>query len=467
MNTSLKHKNKKSIVSFFDLSVSNPPFQDSTNRNTTPHKLWIDFTHREFDLLHVGGRLAQISPNSFLSPSSKILRYFLSNQTEYLGLDTSKFFTVGSTFADYVIKKIDSDSSYSNNTTKFIERDGHESYGLLDNTIFYLPNDFNCTSLSIHRKVIFENKSKLNVKFDYVTCHNVVLKKQNSTLSKIKTTAHVHPIFHTNPQIWWSSIQQPFATKKKVMWTRSGYTKPFYDDGKYGVTDMGYYVEVDDRESGENLAHNLNSKLFQYIFKTAKWSGFGNELVFSSIPSLPNIKMSDEDLFSYFNITDEEIAYIKSNSESSKTKKNSQTVETNIDRDDHRISQTAEVFTPNELADRLIDEIDEIHFRDATHKILESSAGNGQLIMAILRKMKKIGRNDWKHIIENQLFICEYMKDNIEELLDRISSFTGLNVRELNHNIIWADFISFSSRPMLMLQWPSNRYHEMQSSRLE
>ena len=75
---------------------------------------------------------------------------------------------------------------------------------------------------------------------------------------------------------------------------------------------MAYYVVVSDTESGENLAHNLNSLLMQYIFKTAKWSGFGNEKVFCSLPKLPiDRKMSDEDIFDYFNITEQEREYVR------------------------------------------------------------------------------------------------------------------------------------------------------------
>ena len=65
------------------------------------------------------------------------------------------------------------------------------------------------------------------------------------------------------------------------MWTRSGYTKPFYDDGRYGGTDMIYYVLVDSESDGLNLLHNLQSKLMQYILKTAKWSGLVMKKCFS------------------------------------------------------------------------------------------------------------------------------------------------------------------------------------------
>ena len=95
------------------------------------------------------------------------------------------------------------------------------------------------------------------------------------------------------------------------MWTRSGYTKAFYDGGKYGGTDMMYFVLVNSHNEGLNLLHNLQSKLMRYILKTAKWSGFGNEKVFTSLPNLlRNKKLSDKDIFNLFNLTQKEINYV-------------------------------------------------------------------------------------------------------------------------------------------------------------
>lgn len=95
------------------------------------------------------------------------------------------------------------------------------------------------------------------------------------------------------------------------MWTRSGYTKPFYDDGTRGVTDLGYYVLVNTKQSGLILEHNLNLKLFKYILKTARWSGFGNDKVFYALPKVPEKKYTDQELYTYFKLTQKEVTYIE------------------------------------------------------------------------------------------------------------------------------------------------------------
>lgn len=292
----------------FDTIVSNPPFQDRDSRGRTPHKLWIDFTKKELDSWLVdGGMLYQISPSSFMSPSNKILTYMKEYDTKYINFSISPFFpNVGSSFASYIICR-----NKINNATKIVNEQGEEFSLKLNDKLFYLPVDLGKHALSIHKKVIFDTVKKLDVRHDYVTCHNVRLKETNPTLSKTKTSKHVLPVFHTNRQQWWSSVKNPYTDNKKVMWTRSGYTKPFYDDGVLGGTDMVYYVVVSNKKQGEALAHNMNSKLMQYIYKTARWSGFGNERVFENFPELPlDRKLSDDEICKFFKLTKEEVDYV-------------------------------------------------------------------------------------------------------------------------------------------------------------
>jgi len=301
----------------FDVILTNPPFQDSTNKKKTQHKLWIDFTQKTFsEWLKPGGILLQVSPSSFLSPSSKILQLFKSKAVKFLNLDTKTYFPeVGSTFADYMVS-----NRPGIEKTKVVTQDSTFDCKI-DDSVFYLPIDLSENALSVHNKVMFEIREHLDVRYDYVTCHNVNLLRETGIINKwdnccdIKTKQEFidsHPILHTNKQTWYSRIRQDWASKKKVMWSRSGYTKPVYDDGILGGTDMVYYVLVNNKESGENLTHNLNSTLMKYILKTAKWSGFGNEKVFCRLPNLPiDCKMSDDDVFDFFNITEQERVYVR------------------------------------------------------------------------------------------------------------------------------------------------------------
>ena len=293
----------------FDVVMTNPPFQDSVKRNKTPHKLWIDFTLDVFDrLVREGGSLLQVSPASFASPSNVVLDLMGKYQTHVLRLDTEHHFPdVGSTFSDYWIEK-----SANDERPTTVRVAGEEFSIELDESVHYLPNDLCRISLGIHAKVMFSVDRKLDVEWDYVTAHNIRRYDPVPTLVEERSESHPYPVFHTNRSTWWSSTRQEWADCLKVMWTRSGYTKPFYDPGILGGTDMVYFVRVDSDTDGQALAANLNSKLFQYIYKTAKWSGFGNERVFSGLPDLPRDKeMTDAEMYDYFGLDQEEITYVE------------------------------------------------------------------------------------------------------------------------------------------------------------
>lgn len=283
----------------FDVILTNPPFQDTTKRGKTPHKLWIDFTLRSWELLKDGGVLCQVSPASFRSPNSKILGLMREHHTPLIRFNTDRYFPgVGSSFSDYAIIK------GPPRAHTFIQGQPVDL-----TTVAYLPNDTDPLALGIHQKVMFDTTDKLPVEHDYVTCHNSLVK--HDTLRKEKTDLHIHPVLHTNRQIWWSTNRQEFAGARKVMWSRSGYTQPRYDPGRLGCTDMGYFVRVESDADGEWLVHNLTSKLFRYIFTTAKWSGFGNERVFAMLPNLPRVALTDKQVYDLFGLSQVERSHVE------------------------------------------------------------------------------------------------------------------------------------------------------------
>lgn len=292
----------------FDVILTNPPFQDSVNRKKTPHKLWIEFTLSVFDrLLKEGGSLVQVSPMSFASPSNKVLNLMTSNRTRTLRVGTEAHFPgIGSSFSDYWIEKAPplNETLVVTPTEQFAVK--------IDSRTQYLPNDLSELSLSIHSKVMFGHHERLSVEWDYVGAHNIRRFDASPSLVEVADAEHPFPVFHTNRSIWWSSVRQEWADLPKVMWTRSGYTKPFFDNGVHGGTDMVYFVRSVNSNEGTLLAGTLNSALFQYIFRTARWSGFGNERVFTNLPVVPAQKpLTDSQIYRFFRLTREEVNYVQ------------------------------------------------------------------------------------------------------------------------------------------------------------
>ncbi len=297
----------------FDLVLTNPPFADPGSRGRTPHKLWIDFTMMMWRrLLATGGTLCQVSPASFQSPNSRVLDLMREHSTGWITFDVAEHFPgVGSSFSAYAITK----TPHVGATTLMI-RDGEAADVMLDDQVLWLPTD-GPAGLRIHRAVMFSPAPKIGVEWDYVTCHNIRLHDpiDTRTLSRERTTRHVHPLFHTNAQTWWSSIRQSWADEPKVMWTRSGYQKPFFDPGGaagFGGTDMTYFVRVAGATEGRILVANLESDLIRYVLATAKWSGFGNERVFAALPDLPRDRvLSADEMYARFGISASDRAHVE------------------------------------------------------------------------------------------------------------------------------------------------------------
>lgn len=292
----------------FDVVLGNPPYQNRTTRGRTPHKLWIDFTLQAFQhWLKSEGLLLQVSPASFQSPSSKVLSIMRGHETLLINFDPSKHFPrVGSSFAYYAIIKRQPSATHR---TLFI-RNGQASRVKINQELIWIPNDIDPLAVSIHRKVMFVPAKHLPTERDYVACHNSRL--ATGVLSKHQTTQHKHPILHTNAQIWYSSVQQPWSKSLKVMWSRSGYTKPIYDAGTLGGTDMVYYVPVPNETAGHRLLRNLQHPLIRYILSTARWSGFGNEVVFSRLPEvLLSRAFADTEMDEHFGLTPKESACVR------------------------------------------------------------------------------------------------------------------------------------------------------------
>ena len=471
----------------FNYIFGNPPFQDSKNRNKTQHKLWIEFTEKFFsEHLCEDGEMVWITPISWGSPSNKIFKIFKKYNLKYLNLDIDSHFpNIGSTFSYSHMRH-----STLEGVATHVKKLGKQFVLNIDEKVKYFPIDFCNESMSIHQKVMFHHREKFHVNHDYVTCHNVIRhtktllakkidktkndisimedsKKKEKRIEKLKeyeerlkncvitiseeeTDIHIHPVFHTNNKTWYSSVKQDFADKKKVMWTRSGYTKPFYDDGQLGCTDMGYYILVNSDEEGKRLEKFLTSPLMAYIFRTAKWSGFGNELVFSSIPKIDLSKdMEDSDYYKLFSLSQAEINYLKSSNPLSKKKKaGSKDAET---KGTSRKKDLGEVYTPAELVLEMLDRLDVKQWQEVNNTFIDPACGTGNFLVGIVKRKIETGSTALEAV--QTTYGVDIMSDNIDECRTRVFDVVASTapeedipdiVKSIKNNIRHGNALKFS-----------------------
>ena len=89
-------------------------------------------------------------------------------------------------------------------------------------------------------------------------------------------------------------------------------------------------------------------------------------------------------------------------------------VGSNIQRSDERIKETQEVFTPMELVESMIDEIDVELLKDSDSTFIDNSAGCGNFLIALKKKLLEYHTEE--HILNHMLYAVEMMEDNHKEL---------------------------------------------------
>lgn len=283
----------------FDVVVGNPPYQGNNDKGTKQpksHNLWSKFVDKGSELLNTDGYIAFVTPDSWMSPNSQVLKMFKDNSLIWVDTEVGKYFTVGSSFTAWVMQK--------NKNTPTALIDGLE----VDLAkLQYLPRNFSKT-FPIHNKVINSAHPKLDILCD-TSCHS---DHKHKNFSDTKDTTYKYETFHTNAQTKFCKKQSKDFLKSKIIWTTSGYFKPFYSEGNLGTSEVCQYILTNSAESQHILSY-LNSKLYKFIVNTGKWSGFLNGKVLSSLPKLASKVWTDAELYAHFGLTQEEIDYIEAN----------------------------------------------------------------------------------------------------------------------------------------------------------
>jgi hypothetical protein len=118
-----------------------------------------------------------------------------------------------------------------------------------------------------------------------------------------------------------------------------------------------------------------------------------------------------------------------------------------VERDKHRVKQTAEVFTPTPLVQEMLDKLEEQDptlFSDPTKTFLDNSCGDGQFLSeVVIRKMEKSGCS-----LEEALsttYGVEFMEDNVNECKKRLAGPEPTDEiwEILNKNIVYHDALTY------------------------
>jgi hypothetical protein len=307
---------KMDIQEMFDAVVGNPPYQntDENGRKALNHNLWSSFITDLFKVINDDGYLLFVTPCSWMSPTSKTKEVFYNNYIIYLNInECEKHFNVGSKFSYYLIQK-----THKKEKTRVVCLYDKKIYNseILITDFTFLPNLLCDKSLSILYKFYYNDFEKVSFKTTS-ELHNTTKK---SNIRDVMDNEFINPIRHTTKNnIRYSNKKHSLSDKNKILLNLSGNLKPIYDNGKLGFTQAQMYLLTDN----SNFVEVINSKIYSFVFKICKWSGFNIELIFHNIPYINEEFIDDNQIYRLFNISEDEQLLI----ETGETRASTETVD--------------------------------------------------------------------------------------------------------------------------------------------
>jgi hypothetical protein len=305
-------------VSHFDIIVGNPPYQASTETGLSKgggNNLYSKFIYKGWELLNETGYLLYITPPTFFSigrsgnKDNMNLKKDIFNKSfiHYINLEEcNRHFNVGSKFVYYLIQKIEKPNKLLNVVCKYSKAVYNSILNQETlNSFEYLPYLLTNESLSICKKIKENDNVKLNI------FHSPDNRGDKKHIKKNETTDYCFPMQMTGSQVKYSSKECKNQKDKKVLMSRSGYLKPFYDNGILGVGGDIFSILLENENDGKNKINLLNTPLYKFYIEINKWSGFHHKKVLQDLPDI--VYTNNEDLYLYFGLTQEEIKLIEKN----------------------------------------------------------------------------------------------------------------------------------------------------------
>ena len=323
----------------FDAVIGNPPYENRNKKGD--NSLYMDFTVWSLEKLVVNGYLLFVTPKLILD---NLLRVDINRKRidklyniHYLAIDTPKkyFQNIGTNFVYFLLEN---DTNHLNKNKTKIEYIYNKKV-CINNILLVegmnLPNIYDQIGIDIINKVtnkiICDKDKKLfseniqKCKYKHKNYHMQRIRKnhfEDNTVKKEKTEEHKYPMI----QDGFSRKKYPFPgglcyythpmedlKKSKIIITNIGFEIGYDGKGIYNLSDSLSYIIASEEEY--NLFKSFTtSKLISFILLYYKNNTQHdmNKLFNKSLYHIPFNEMgNDNDIYKYYNLTDEEIKLIE------------------------------------------------------------------------------------------------------------------------------------------------------------
>lgn len=293
-----------------DLIVANPPYAkmlENGKRASKNHNLIKDFIDKSLSMLKPNGLLLFITPDNWMSFADRNTLIETITQLQILRLDihsAKKYFKkIGSSFTWYLIENC---PSYKN-----IEVSGmwkkKPYHGLVQSKQRkYIPLLYNQLVQNILMKTV-DNEAL--VKFKIETSSDLHRYTKRDLIADEANEIFKHKLIHTPSQTVFSSRPHKFQDGYKVFISTTDKYQVFID--MCGMTQSIVFIRCQSEAIAKRYQQILQHPLYLFINNICRWGNFNNIRILQSFP-MPEVEnISEEGIYNYFNITQEEKIFIQ------------------------------------------------------------------------------------------------------------------------------------------------------------
>ena len=292
----------------YDLIVANPPYAkllEDGSRASKNHNMIKEFIHKSLSLLNEKGYLMFITPDNWMSMADRnTLIIELTNlQIIHLNIHTAKkyFPKIGSSFTWYIVQNT---PFYKPINVEGIWNDIHYESTVTSRERRFIPQYYNSMIDSISQKTL---ESDI-VKFKVETTSDLHKYTKRDLISTEKDDTYKYKLIHTPKQTVYSSRPHKWQEGYKVFISTTDAYQTFIDN--CGMTQSIAFIRCNDKEEAEVYKSILDHDLYNFLNNICRWGNFNNIRILQSFP----IPTDKKNIWNNFNLTQEEIDFIKENS---------------------------------------------------------------------------------------------------------------------------------------------------------